>query len=148
MSATIHRAINDLLNGRLFTIDLSPVPPIAWQGVKFEHTELPTGSLWLKTDLFFNDPDNRFLGSEKPLLIGLYQVAVNQKQRDGSVAYDIGLLADTANAVVDHFGPGTVLSNDDHSLRIETSPFVSAPLVDDGVMSIPVTVPWVVRAAY
>lgn len=148
MTAKIHRAVHELLNSRLWTLDASPMPPVAWEGSKFDHTELTVGGVWLKPNIFYNDPDDRFLGDELPLLQGLYQVTVNQKQRDGSVAYDIALLTDLANDLTTHFARGTVLSSDDGALRIEPSPFISAPLVDEGVMSVPVTVPWVVRTTY
>ena len=148
MSATVHSAIYDLLNGRVLTLDASPLPPVAWEDLKFDHRKLPDGTIWLKPNIFFNDPDDRFLGDEKPMLIGLYQLAVNQKQRTGSIAYDVGALADLANEITEHFVRNTVLTGSGFSVRVEPSPFVSAPLVDDGVMSVPVTVPWVVRTTY
>ncbi len=143
----VHGAIWDLLDGRLLTLDESPMPPVAWQNLNFDHTKLPAGTIWLQPVMFFNTPDERFLG-EPPILQGLYQVSVHQKAMSGAVKFNRTALTNLASSVKDHFSKTVKLADDDYSVAIYREPELAAPLIEGEYMTIPVTVSWRCYSAY
>lgn len=139
MATGIEAVILDGLLTRLGTLTLSPVMTVAYPGLNFT----PPSAGYLSVQHFPADAFQIELGDTgRNRFIGNLQVSVFKKA-------GVGLFPaqEAAAAIAAHFKRGLVITSGSILIRIDTPPIVTAAIMDDPYVQIPVTIRYLADAS-
>jgi len=131
-------SISDLLVNHIDTLGLPASPPV--DAVKPETPYKPrVGRAYLDMQFAPNETLTPFVGDEDPKHYqGFLQITVVWPRNQG-----LNLALSIADAIVAHYGKGTVLRGGDGSVvQVIREPWASIPLPDDAWLRIPVSIPY------
>lgn len=133
MAVSVEGKIEEAIEGRLQNLVTNPVMPMAWTGKPFT---TPATKKYLQIIYAPNLANRVFIGSTDPhQRLGVLQINVHWPHGDFErVARDV------AGQVAAHFPADLIISASGVEVRITKAPDVSAALVSDAEITIPVMI--------
>lgn len=131
--ATIFTALVTHLQGLVFT----PALPIAGANVTFPPAGQPTPSKYLRLAFLPNRPIPYPIGDDPEPRQGILQVSVIWPKGSGIIDP-----LNVAGQIIDHFKNETLFATG-VKITISSEPWAVGPLIEDALVQIPVTIPYI-----
>jgi len=113
---------------------MTPALSTAWENVAFTPVN---GTPYQQVNLLVAQPDNRYMGCDRRIELGVFQVTLSYPIDKGASAAE-----DRANAIINHFKRSTKVSNGGQWVQVIRTPYKRVLGADGAFFKVVVSINW------